>query len=518
MALRVMICECKGSPHAAFPAQKAFIIACKHGHLEVCRLLFEAFGKHAFDLATYDVAAMYCAAESGNLELCEWLLHQGGERVLMLEEGVVWSMMHVALRKRHEHIVKWMLDLSNHIRSQASATEAFVLAARSEMWWALPRLIPPTICLAELKCILWNTRHCLEHVLPVLPRALVSAHCVPALTAMLDADGTLAVRSIFAALAKHGFVPLPRFATWNSSASARSDYNMSFHYDKANAHAIMSLSSKLEAMHICVSTWFPAIATAEHTSECTPGVGTWLSRHASTSHCSNEQELSAFLTLLARSLFGDLVRYSDLTFALLRVRLPATADDILEKLRFVAEHAVAVSVPGLLFLMEMKSRGILSCSLRHVHLAPRGDAECASLLARLHSASPSAPGYLDADTAWQAFRIIFGSRCVSEYVATGAVWVMRARRRATVAQLICNMHRALVQETWLNDKELAGNLEHMGGAIPIETTAYKRRYCLCASVMQLLACMDGAGRMFAGLPLRAQYVIYSFIFCVPAAE
>lgn len=515
-ALRLLLSEHREDTRALLPGRQGFLLACQKGQLEVCKLLDEAFGNPEED------GAMHYAAASGNLELCQWLVAVRGPQTLVERNSVGWSILHTALHRGHERIARWIIEeveahnLPFHLKYTHTTTEAFVLAARSKMWWALPNLLPLTVGPKELRHILWHCRGCLRKILPALPRLALLDNLATALGLLCDMEGRDATRPIFVALARHGFFALPATRTWSNDGPFT---------NQIKHREIMSLFSELQVMDVCVSTWFPLLAapgnmlpsanmplailpSANMPSANMPCAETWLAC-LGTAPSSPNEELSAFLHLLARTLYGDLVSFRDLAAELLRVRLPSSAESVLDYLRFVAECAVNVSLEGVHMLVEMKLRGISTCPLAHVHLAPHPHMQPTSLLMRLGALPPS--------LAWPLFRIVFGSAYVSEYVAMGAAWAMRVKRRASLGELMANMHRALIQETWLNDRELAGRCKGMDGALGIRTGACRRRYELSLRVTDLMACADERGRMFP-LPCRPHNIIYSMLFCVPGGE
>jgi hypothetical protein len=510
-ALRLLLSEHREGMRTVLPGRQGFLLACQKGQLEVCKLLDEAFGANS-----EEDGAMHYAAASGNLELCQWLVAVRGPQTLVERNSVGWSILHTALHHGHERIARWIIEEVEthnhpfHIKYTHMATEAFVLAARSEMWWALPNLLPLTVGPKELRHILWHCRGCLGEILPALPRFALLDHLATALGLLFDMEGKDATRPIFVALARHGYFALPANRTWSNGGPFT---------NQIKHREIMSLFSELQVMDVCVSTWFPLLAAAANdkpsgtTPAPTPCVQTWLDCLGTwvqeVSEGELSEEVSAFLHLLARTLYGDLVSFRDLVSELLRVRLPCSAERVLEYLRFVAECAVNVSLEGVHMLVEMKLRGISTCPLAHVHLAPHPHMQSSSLLLRLGALPPS--------LAWPLFRIVFGSAYVSEYVAMGAAWAMRFKRRASLGELIANMHRALIQETWLNDRELAGQCKGMDGALGIRTGVHRRRYVLSLRVTDLMACADERGRMFR-LPCRPHNIIYSMLFCVPGGE
>lgn len=85
----------------------------------------------------------------------------------------------------------------------------------------------------------------------------------------------------------------------------------------------------------------------------------------------------------------------------------------------------------------------------------------------------------------------------------GAMWTMRIQRRASVADLLTNIHRAFLQARlrWCNER--------------VDQRVDRGRLLQDVWMLRLLSFMDERGLMIHRLPARPHHHIYSMLFCLP---
>lgn len=441
------------------------------------------------------------AITSGNLELCKWLVANGDESLLNWSNDSDWSILHTALAYGHEEIVRWILtenlgftyaNLAPYqVRFASLPTEAFLLAVRFRMWWALPHLIRNLWTARDLKHVLWNCRDCIEHVVPALPRSFAITTFPVAMRMILAERGSTGPKFQGSRICKR-------------ICKAFADNDLIVLPDKQNREQILQANvdqhflEELQAFDVCIPSWFPALATRASNRA---SVQSWLGQHEyEIVPPAAANEIRPFLRLLSRVWFGDLVRFRNLAHELMRVRLPMPLSEILDYMTTDIDRTSTVSVEGIQILVEMNRPNIHTYNIVQVHL---NDTNLLSCLSRL-----------EISTAWKLFRMIFGSNEVHPYVAMGALWIMRVKTRASLSSLINNMHRALIENTWL----LKTASKHSIAETPSPSHS---RYSQCLPILDLLLCMDSKGMMTTRpifLPHRPMFVMYSMLFCVGAVE
>lgn len=524
--------------------QAPFLVACSRGDLDVCKLLFVQnpeclWEKHCFD---FDCGAIHYAVSSGNLELVKWLISQGGVRMAESRNRLGWTMLHSSLFKGHDEIAQWILaersgsgscttpvdplpiprrrrqsavpyhyrdeswedsweeweesDEAHEIRAGPGFVfdvDAFIMAARSKMWWILPRIWSSIRRWAmrdvdSLSRVMWSCRDCLDAVFSVFSlESTTTWSYAKALQALHETHkDRVDARHIFAQLSRHGLIP--RFESTPHSST----------------NTIFWLCSELGVLDLLVSYWFGDLVTVKRDpmpSESTAAA--WIARlranqGAHRAHAALPESLRLYLSLLSNVLFGKWSEQTELATVLLSAQFhtapPASLECILERLVFLAEHSLTMSFAGLGMFVELKSLGIChpsmpypTCPISTCH----ENCHSAGLLHQLSLLSGAA-----AQCPWPVFRIIIANCTSSQsaYLSTGALWTMRIRHRASIEQLLMHIHRGLIQR---NHPRGSNRLDH-------------------CEALWLLSCMDRRnGFMFPNVPLRPHFHIYSMIFCVP---
>lgn len=263
-----------------------------------------------------------------------------------------------------------------------------------------------------------------------------------------------------------------------------------------NTH-IMSITSefcdrldRLGVLDMCMKSWFP-YTNLVASSDPSDWMDAW-------QHIPISEHFNPVVHSLAKALFVNID--NDFAAALLGTRpqdhdTPSTSGEptqCVHSLVLRSDDACLTSLLGLEVILELKLRGLSQCPLRHIMLDPGDRHNHAGYSTLMRRFSPTARGSLPTHLAWQLFRVLFGNPGVSAYVAMGAAWAMRTQHKASIADLLCNMKRSLI--------------EHR--AIFQGLAAYLER-------LWIVDLMLGSGSSTSLLPLpqRPQSHIYSFLFC-----
>jgi hypothetical protein len=331
---------------------------------------------------------------------------------------------------------------------------------------------------------------------------------------------------MFEALAKHGYT-----AYDDSPASAQQYHRKS----------MILKCSQLGTLDILLESWFPTLVrTVRHPDprSCTimawiakwddeeqeedeistgTGTGTGTATGTATGSCIDPQ-LARYLNVVSEALFGIMAEQEDWLTVILTAEIRTdrlsprpTLRQVLRFFSFLTERTREMTTAaGLGMLLELKRRGISGGPLAQVVLRPFPTTSFPLPLFLCHNIS-----LLDqlsrCEDPWPLFRILVGSESVSSSridvlkrgMSMGAMWTMRIQRRASVADLLTNIHRAFLQARlrWCNER--------------VDQRVDRGRLLQDVWMLRLLSFMDERGLMIHRLPARPHHHIYSMLFCLP---
>lgn len=518
-----------------------FLIACSHGNLEEAKLNSDhLWDTHEFDLCS---GAIHYATASGNLDLVKWLIFKGGKEMIRIRNSAGWTMLHSSLFKGNDEMVKWMLDRyednsfefepkdeyeveeeveegeeddggdweygaeydggydtgENDVTIESIYdVEAFFLAAKAKMWWVMRHIWNRSIrdavqgLTSNMSRLLWSCRYCLDDLLGALSCLHMENNgCtfLNALTRLKDVHkNDLDVRSMFKSLVKFGMIQS--------------------YVDNDVLATTVLLCANLDVTDLLVGYWFGDLVRVSNQAPQEGTVTVWINRlfamcGKQTRRSTIPQATKHYLDLLSRGMFDNCLADTDLATVLLSATFHTAPEcsprEILEYVALRAEDPSMVSMVGFSLIVEMKRLSQQPLA-RHINFRPQAGMDRRHHVNLLDQLTQS-------QEPWPLFRIIMGHDVkygISDGNAmlwSGALWTMRSRRRASILDILTNMHRGLIQ----------GSTHAMSTA----SMPLKMRILCNMWMVWFMSCMDEKGYMFTKLPLRPHLHIYSMLFAVP---